>query len=542
MAGTTSEHQAGGGDCVAPTPVGHPRSPVAPTHTEVANRRTKRGSHRKVTSELSLSRLTGVLASADTPLVIAVLALATALLAFLPSAFGVDSWLALLAGRDIWQHGLPQHETLTVIAHGVHWVDQQWLSQLASYGIYRAAGLGGLGLANVALLVAGVGAAATFARRVGARPRTVMLLLPLCVWAIIPAREVRTQEFAIPLFVAIVWLLARDSRKPTSRVYWSLPILVLWANLHGTVSLGTGLVLLRGLTCAWETRVECRRDWRRIYKPLVLTLGAPVCLLITPYGLRTISYYHATLLNSALKHAVTEWQPITYSLLIAGPFFVLVGIMLWSFGRNPGGTTLWERLALLALAAASIDVIRNVPFFGLAALMLVPLSLDAAVSSRLGSEGPIRYRVNTVATLGTLTALLIAVIGVLVRPASGYEKQYPGSSFLGVVAAATNAHPGIKVLADVRYADWLLWREPALGGHLADDIRYELLSARQIKSLQRTLQAMGPAWKAGATGYRLVVLDLKTEKDSVAGFLAEPGRRVLYDDRQRIVILRPSAS
>jgi hypothetical protein len=474
--------------------------------------------------------------------VAALLFLAAGLLTYLPSAFGVDTWLALAAGREIWQSGIPHHETLTVMAHGAAWVDQQWLSQLSTYAINRLGGFGLLGAVNVALIVLGIGGAVSVARRLGARSRTVLFLLPLCVWMIVPAREVRTQEFAIPLFVATVYLLASDSRSHSRRVYWCLPIVALWANLHGTASLGAGLVILRGLTMASERRATLRRAPAQALGPIALAVGAPICLLLTPYRLQTVSYYHDTLLNSALKHAVTEWQPITSSSLIAVPFFLLVGIALWSFGRQPGRTTSWDRLALIALAAVSVSVVRNVAFFGLCALALVPVSLEGALPEPQRRNAPPRPRVNASLVAAALALVAITLLATLERPAARFESASQRAAMLDTVRAATGADPQLDVLADTRYADWLLWRDPALGGRIASDARYELYSARQINRLLRTFEAVGPAWKQGANGYRLVVLDVKADRESVAGFLAEPGRRVLYDDGQRIVILRATGA
>src|SRR5436309_14154207 len=67
------------------------------------------------------------LRTSDALLVAALLCLGAGLLAYLPYAFGLDTWLGLAAGREIWQTGIPHHEMLTVIAHGAGWVDQQWL-------------------------------------------------------------------------------------------------------------------------------------------------------------------------------------------------------------------------------------------------------------------------------------------------------------------------------------------------------------------------------------------------------------------------------
>src|ERR1700731_1336319 len=81
----------------------------------------------------------------DVLLGVGLVAVTAVLLVFLPHAFNVDSWLALVSGREVWQSGLPHHETLTVLAQGAPWIDQQWLSQLLSYGTYLVGGLGLLG-------------------------------------------------------------------------------------------------------------------------------------------------------------------------------------------------------------------------------------------------------------------------------------------------------------------------------------------------------------------------------------------------------------
>src|SRR5919205_2762714 len=68
------------------------------------------------------------------------------LLGNMPGELLSDSWLVILGGREIVQHGLPHHDTLAIWTHGRQWVDQQWLGQLIFYGLYS---LGGVKLALV---------------------------------------------------------------------------------------------------------------------------------------------------------------------------------------------------------------------------------------------------------------------------------------------------------------------------------------------------------------------------------------------------------
>ena len=75
----------------------------------------------------------------DNPFLVVLAALVAVILALLSPALLVgDSWMTLVAGREIAAHGIPDRETLTVLAAGKEWVDQQWLGQLIVYGAERA--------------------------------------------------------------------------------------------------------------------------------------------------------------------------------------------------------------------------------------------------------------------------------------------------------------------------------------------------------------------------------------------------------------------
>src|SRR5204863_6268319 len=60
--------------------------------------------------------------------VILVLCAAAALQTVLSrAAIASDSWYSLLGGRIVANSGVPHYDTLTVLAHGRAWIDQQWL-------------------------------------------------------------------------------------------------------------------------------------------------------------------------------------------------------------------------------------------------------------------------------------------------------------------------------------------------------------------------------------------------------------------------------
>src|SRR4051795_1049396 len=100
--------------------------------------------------------------------VIALGAFAIVFVLALRKDLAIDGWMALVSGRWIAQHGLPTHDMLTVWTHGRRWIDQQWLAQLALYGLWRLGGLKLALLVHALLVMSGLVGAALIARRNGA--------------------------------------------------------------------------------------------------------------------------------------------------------------------------------------------------------------------------------------------------------------------------------------------------------------------------------------------------------------------------------------
>lgn len=401
--------------------------------------------------------------------VVFVIAASVALVAVaVPTLLIQDSWLALVDGRLIAQHGLPHVDDLTVIAHGARWIDQQWLAHLT---LYELTALGGLRLALAAGLVftfAPLVIGACFARKAGASARSVALasLLPLCIapWLL----QLRTQTLVLPIFVALYGLLAADSRRPSRRVWLVLPLLVLWANLHGSVVLGAALVSCYGLAVVRS----------HLARGLALFAAAPATLLVSPYGPSVAGYYRWMLLGSPLRKYVKEWQPATF-----GPgtamFFLSAVVLLVALGRYGRSLSVFERMTLPVLFVAGLASVRNGAWFALATSASAPFLLDAA----WGAPGPLpeaARRINLRLAAWALALTAVVVAGSFARPASSFEASWPAA---GARAVAAAAGPHGLVLADDVHSDWLLWEEPQLAGRIGYDVRFELLSAPQLATL-----------------------------------------------------------
>ncbi len=114
------------------------------------------------------------------------------------------------------------------------------------YGVYSFGGFALLSIMACVFVVGAFALAAAASRSLGAGPRAIWLLfLPVLISAAL-GWSIRAQMLTLPLYTGLLWLLATQARRPTNLVWISLPMLVVWGNLHGSAALGALLVMLLG--------------------------------------------------------------------------------------------------------------------------------------------------------------------------------------------------------------------------------------------------------------------------------------------------------
>jgi hypothetical protein len=452
----------------------------------------------------------------------------------LPRELFQDSWLVILGGREVVQHGLPSHDTLAIWTQGREWVDQQWLAQLAFYGLYA---LGGIKLALFAHVASAAGAftlAVVVARRRGASTRS------LC-WIAVPAYflltwgswNARAQSLALLLFVVVVALLIRDAHSPSRRVFFVIPLLVLWANIHGTALTGAALVALWGVTFAVERRRRPLKEW--LPRSAALVIAPFACVFASPYAASLPGYYETMLFNSGFRQFVVEWRPTAPSIQTA-PFYLLAFLTVWLIGRRKERLLPFEQVLLAVTLLMGLQTIRSVIWFTLVALMLVPSALDGVLKP---NSGAMRFPVLNRALIGVSIVGVVAALAVVAaKPSAWFERNYP----TGILAAFDRAQthdPQMRVFANETYGDWLLLRRPELRGRLAFDIRFELASKKNLLRLQEVRWRV-EGWRRVVAPYSLFILKKGPESRLAAALLRQPGAHLEYRGNGAIVIYRPA--
>ena len=387
-----------------------------------------------------------------------------------------DMYWHLANAIQMSAHGLVRTDTYSWTAPGAPVPTDQWLGE-ALFGLgYGAAGWLGVVLVRtlgVAVLVSAI-ALAAFTRR----PRAPVVALGVALPAIVLSRFIWTERpelLGIACFALLVFLLQLGGTRP---LYVVAPLLIVWANVHGSFALGAGLVLVVSAYGAWRDP-----GLRRGYA--VAAAGALLAFLLTPAGPGTLATPGTHFFSPPRE--IEEWAPPDVA-TAPGAVWALVLLVTVATAATAGGAR-WRDVVLIApVAMLSLVAIRHTPLFAIAATPYLADRLPVAIARITGrtlperSPRPIR---TALAALPAAAGLVLLAMGVAIAPREPDESMYP----VGALAVLPSG-PG--VLAEYDWGGWLIWHAPATPVFV--DGRLGPYRGRILADHTRVIEA-APGWR-----------------------------------------------
>jgi hypothetical protein len=291
-----------------------------------------------------------------------------------------DTMWQVTVGQWIIDHrAVPETDVYSFTMRGQPWISTQWLAQVIYAKAYAVAGWSG------PVVLAASAIAATFAllakflsRRLS--ESTTLVFIAAALALTVPHLLARPHVLAMPLMIAWVagLIAAADRREAPS--YFLLPLMALWANLHGGFVFG--LILVAPI--ALDAVVSAERALRKslALRWMVFALAALAASCLTPYGWNSLLASQKILeLGSALP-LIMEWKPADFGSV--GPFEIclLLGIALALYrGITLPPTRIVLLLGLLHMALAQGRASEILA-------LLAPLVLAAPLASQIGGADP----------------------------------------------------------------------------------------------------------------------------------------------------------
>jgi hypothetical protein len=264
-------------------------------------------------------------------------------------SIGADArWLAALGGTILERGSIPSGVPYAA-APSVDWVNVPVLGELVFHALQVVGGDRGFLVAQLIAVTAALTLLALGMRALGASDAASAVVLMLVFFAAIPSFIiVRAQLFSLVLFCAALLLLRAESRRPSRRVWLLVPLIVLWANLHGGVLVGLAIA------AAYLVLERARRE------PVVAASVLAACcaaLFLTPALLDSGHYYLGVLRSEAAQRGEGLWAPLS----IGKPFdvlFIVLAIPLLVFAFR-SGSRVWELASIAAFAGLTLHAGRN---------------------------------------------------------------------------------------------------------------------------------------------------------------------------------------
>ncbi len=193
-----------------------------------------------------------------------------------------DTYWQIVVGQWIIDHrAWPTVDIYSFTKPGAPWISSSWLAQVLYAASYAAIGWAG------PVILAAFGTASAFALLVHALCRRFAVTHAVIVAmaaAVLSAHHFLARPHLLALPVMVAWVVglvnASDERKAPS--FWLLPLITLWANLHGGFVLGLALTAPFALDAVWNAGASQRLSLALRWAAFALC--AVVASWITPYG------------------------------------------------------------------------------------------------------------------------------------------------------------------------------------------------------------------------------------------------------------------
>ena len=360
-----------------------------------------------------------------------------------------DTLWQITVGQCIIDHrAVPTEDVYSFTMHGQPWISTQWLAQVMYAAAFALAGWAG------PVVLAATAIATTFAllaRFVSRRlPESATLVSVAAALALtVPHAFARPHVLALPLLVAWAAGLTGAADRREAPSWWLLPVMTLWANIHGGFVFG--LVLTGGLALDAIWKADASAQKKLLLRWFLFGVAAVAASCITPYGWDALLASQKILSLGEALPLIREWRAADFSSV--GPFEVCLllgmGLALYHGIRLP----LMRIVLLLGLVHMALAQGRAAEILALLAPMLLAGPLARQMAGPNAAAAPASpHRAALVACL----AVALAAGTVAYASVQRFEPHMHGSP----VAAVTELKKlNLKrVLNDYDFCGYLISR------------------------------------------------------------------------------------
>lgn len=452
-----------------------------------------------------------------------------------------DTYLHLATGHWIFQHqSVPSVDPFSYTFSGAPWIAHEWLAQCLLAAAHHLAGWTGLVLLAVTSLALTLAYLLRFLLK-RMPPIYALLFTMMASSALAPHLLARPHVLVWPILAIWAGTLINASERNQSPPWWLLVLMVLWANLHGSFTLGLALLIPIALETALNgpraARLGILKNWGLFF---FLSLLAA---MVTPAGWKGL-WFTFHLLN--LKHLdiIGEWMPASFAEFNPLELWLvaLLGLAFTGYLRLP----IIRLLLVLGLLHQALAHGRYISLFGLLTPILIATPFGrrypTLVAGKPGVSSLDSFFDRLAVPAKPLTVALAVALVLVTAFATGQAgKHAPDASNTpkAAVDAALQAGATGHVLNHYDFGGYLIYRgipvfidgRADLYGDQHMDIYADALQSNKATKIQKTLDDFKISWTL-----------LHPDSPAVLYLNTQPEWRKIYEDKTAVVHIRQPAS
>lgn len=307
-----------------------------------------------------------------------ILVITLLLLFLMASRSPVDSdlWWHLQSGRVMVETGRPLlTDIFSYTREGQVWVNHSWLSEVLLFGLFRVAGWTGISTL-MGLMAVLLGAFLWKLISGGVFIRSGFILLAGVCSA--PLMTPRPQFFSLVFLAILMWLVDRWFRLNGKQIWFTVPLFILWSNLHGGYMLGILFLLASSAGFLLDAFSPDEMDRRgKLGQAGILaaaSITGYVAAGINPNGFRMWLIPFQTVGVDVLRQLIQEWASPDFHSIETWPFAFYLIFLLFCLAIKNKRIPLWKVVPALLFILLGLYARRNM---AVAVIISLPILVDA---------------------------------------------------------------------------------------------------------------------------------------------------------------------
>lgn len=450
-----------------------------------------------------------------------------------------DTWWHIRSGEHTLTQGMIYQDPFSHTFAGENWINHSWGSQIILYALWQIGGNVALSLYTALMATLGM----VFVYRASAGNtylRAFVMILAGAAAAVF--WSARPQMLSFMLSALVIDLLYRHKRQKKDHLWWIVPLMLVWGNLHAGFSIG---FIFIGAMIAGETvnlllnrEGEHNIGWKGIRKLIVVGLLSAAALVVNPYGLNMLLVPFQTVSIGSLRDFIQEWGSPNFQERQTWPFLFMIFALFgaaWA-GRRKFDWT--DYLLMIGTMFMSFLAGRQIAVFAVAAAPILTFDLAHLLESRgwMLRSAPVARPAQARLNLALIGLVLLGALSYMLATLTPVSVAKAQSEFLPVDAAAylNEANPPGPMFNSYNWGGYLMFAAPQYPVFV--DGRTDLYGEFLRKWLRAALG--GSDWREILEEYAIRLVVVEKGSGLEMNLREEPGWRLDYEDDLAVIFVR----